>query len=135
MTDGVDPGAPSAAGPGGTAGPARAQQAKHDVSAALDLSSATWTRLRDKAGTEHGPVEYAFVRHTDGVTYVVLRSVPGGGTHEAGGHHRGRYDGRHDTEPGDGHAAPAPTVLVFTPSEWDAFLAGVRDGEFDRPPE
>ncbi|MEU7893600.1 DUF397 domain-containing protein [Nonomuraea sp. NPDC049152] len=22
-------------------------------------------------------------------------------------------------------------VLVFTPSEWDAFTAGVRDGEFD----
>ena len=24
-------------------------------------------------------------------------------------------------------------ILVFTPEEWDAFLAGVRDGEFDRP--
>jgi Domain of unknown function (DUF397) len=23
-------------------------------------------------------------------------------------------------------------VLVFTPAEWDAFLGGVRNGEFDR---
>ncbi len=24
-------------------------------------------------------------------------------------------------------------VLIFTPAEWDAFLGGVQDGEFDRP--
>lgn len=24
-------------------------------------------------------------------------------------------------------------ALVFTPSEWEAFTAGVHDGEFDRP--
>jgi hypothetical protein len=24
-------------------------------------------------------------------------------------------------------------VLRFTPAEWDAFLGGVRNGEFDRP--
>jgi hypothetical protein len=24
-------------------------------------------------------------------------------------------------------------VLVFTPAEWDAFIGGVMDGEFDRP--
>lgn len=24
-------------------------------------------------------------------------------------------------------------ALLFTEAEWDAFLAGVRDGEFDRP--
>ncbi|MGY1898641.1 DUF397 domain-containing protein [Nocardia gipuzkoensis] len=24
-------------------------------------------------------------------------------------------------------------VLTFTPSEWDAFLSGARDGQFDRP--
>ncbi|MCR3719411.1 protein of unknown function (DUF397) [Prauserella flava] len=170
MTDGVDPGTPSAGGPGGTAGPARAQQAKQDVSAALDLGSAAWTRLRDEAGIARGPVEYAFVRHTDGVTYVVLRSVPGGeghsgeghsgegnagdghgggGHHGAGqhggaeqhgdrhgggmGHDGGGQDGRRAA--GDGHASHGQAVLVFTPSEWDAFLAGVRDGEFDRPPE
>jgi hypothetical protein len=25
------------------------------------------------------------------------------------------------------------TVLVFTPAEWDAFVLGVKDGEFDLP--
>jgi hypothetical protein len=28
--------------------------------------------------------------------------------------------------------APDERVLSFTPAEWDAFLAGVRAGEFDR---
>ncbi|WP_068059455.1 DUF397 domain-containing protein [Nocardia xishanensis] len=28
---------------------------------------------------------------------------------------------------------PTGPALVYTPREWDAFLAGVRDGEFDRP--
>lgn len=27
----------------------------------------------------------------------------------------------------------ARPVLLFTPTEWRAFLAGVRDGEFDLP--
>lgn len=27
---------------------------------------------------------------------------------------------------------PAGPVLLFTEGEWDAFLAGVKDGEFDR---
>ena len=27
---------------------------------------------------------------------------------------------------------PTGTALVFTPSEWDAFVVGTRDGEFDR---
>lgn len=26
---------------------------------------------------------------------------------------------------------PDGVVLIYTPEEWDAFLAGVRDGEFD----
>ncbi|UJW35717.1 DUF397 domain-containing protein [Saccharothrix sp. AJ9571] len=47
--------------------------------------------------------EVAFVPHTDGVTYIALR--------EAGG----------------------DKVLVFTPSEWTAFRAGVHDAEFERP--
>ena len=25
------------------------------------------------------------------------------------------------------------TTLVFTPSEWDAFVKGAKDGEFDEP--
>ncbi|ATL70757.1 DUF397 domain-containing protein [Nocardia terpenica] len=28
---------------------------------------------------------------------------------------------------------PTGPALVFTPGEWDAFTAGVRGGEFDRP--
>jgi len=24
-------------------------------------------------------------------------------------------------------------VLIFTPAEWDAFIGGAADGEFDRP--
>lgn len=58
---------------------------------ALNLADAVWR----PAGLE---AEFAFVDHTDGVTYVVLRQ---------------------DT-----------VVLVFTMAEWDAFLAGVHDGEF-----
>ena len=27
--------------------------------------------------------------------------------------------------------SPAGPVLVFTPAEWDAFVAGAKDGEFD----
>jgi len=45
------------------------------------------------------------VPHSDGVTYVAIR------------------------QPTD----PDGAVLVFTPSEWDAFSRGVRDGEFDLP--
>lgn len=39
----------------------------------------------------------------------------------------------------DGHVGlrdgknPEGHVLVFTPGEWAAFVAGVEDGEFDRP--
>ncbi|WP_459546890.1 DUF397 domain-containing protein [Nocardia sp. X0981] len=28
---------------------------------------------------------------------------------------------------------PTGPALVFTPGEWDAFLAGAKSGEFDRP--
>lgn len=28
---------------------------------------------------------------------------------------------------------PTGPVLLFTPGEWDAFLAGVENGEFKRP--
>jgi hypothetical protein len=30
---------------------------------------------------------------------------------------------------------PAGAVLVFTEAEWDAFVAGAKDGEFDLPDE
>ncbi|MBB3052299.1 hypothetical protein FHS23_003333 [Prauserella isguenensis] len=147
MIDGVDPGASSAPGPGGTAGPSRDQQAKQEVSAALDLNSVRWARLRDESGAERGPVEYAFVPHSDGVTYVVLRSALRGASD--GGDPRTGTDGAHgssahgssaDGSSADGSSADTHgggtgerAVLVFTPSEWDAFLAGARDGEFDRP--
>ncbi|WP_306988853.1 DUF397 domain-containing protein [Amycolatopsis thermophila] len=49
-----------------------------------------------------GELEFAHVEHVDGRVYTALRKA---------------------TDP-DG------TVLVFTPSEWDAFVAGARDGEF-----
>jgi hypothetical protein len=29
---------------------------------------------------------------------------------------------------------PGGAVLDFTPAEWDAFIGGVRNGEFDRRP-
>lgn len=51
-------------------------------------------------------IELAFVTHTDGVTYVAMR--------RAGDHDR---------------------VLIYTPTEWDAFKAGVTEGEFDLPTE
>ncbi|WP_433193853.1 DUF397 domain-containing protein [Nocardia sp. CA-107356] len=28
---------------------------------------------------------------------------------------------------------PTGPALIFTPSEWDAFTAGITDGEFNRP--
>ncbi|WP_433603300.1 DUF397 domain-containing protein [Nocardia sp. CA-135953] len=28
---------------------------------------------------------------------------------------------------------PTGAALVFAPAEWDAFMAGVQDGEFTRP--
>nr|WP_231951914.1 DUF397 domain-containing protein [Nocardia terpenica] len=40
-----------------------------------------------------------------------------------GGGHVGVRDSKDPTGP----------ALVFTPGEWDAFTAGVKDGEFDRP--
>ncbi|EID53346.1 DUF397 domain-containing protein [Saccharomonospora xinjiangensis] len=78
---------------------------KFHVRDELDLSTALWRRLGDDPEGASGTVEYAFVAHRDAATYVVLREA----------------------------ADPDGTVLVFTPSEWDAFLLGARAGEFDRP--
>lgn len=69
---------------------------------------------------------------------------------------RGRLDlsraqwrrGSQTGDPGTGHleiafvdgyiamrnsADPDGSVLVFTPAEWDAFVLGAKDGEFDEP--
>lgn len=146
MIDGVDPGASSAADVDGTIGPPRDRQAKRDVSSALDLRSVRWSRLRDESGAQRGPVEYAFVPHSDGVTYIVLRTaLRGGGDGRRTGGEAGRDVPTGDTDGGAGEADAGRgengvgemerPVLVFTPSEWDAFLAGARDGEFDRPPD
>lgn len=77
---------------------------KRHVRGHLDLTHAEWKTIGAAVSTgEH--VELAFVPHTDGVTYVAMRNS----------------------------AHPDGTVLVFTPSEWEAFLAGAKDGEFDEP--
>jgi hypothetical protein len=78
---------------------------KADVRDVLNLNSARWQRAEPEGETIEDAFEFAFVAHTDGVTYTALRK----------------------SEEPDG------TVLVFTPSEWWAFVAGARDGEFDLP--
>ena len=82
---------------------------KKQVRGSLDLTGARWQRGdgdgTDGAGVDGEHVEVAFVPHTDGVTYVAMRNS----------------------------AQPTGPVLVFTPAEWDAFVKGARDGEFDEP--
>lgn len=76
---------------------------KGHVRAELDLSAARWQR--PTPGESPDAVEIAFVPHADGQTYIALRQA----------------------SDADG------TVLVFTPAEWEAFVAGAKDGEFDEP--
>lgn len=71
----------------------------------LDLSDAEWIRAEPEGERLDDCVEYAFVRHTDGITYTAMRQA----------------------------AEPDGVTLIFTPGEWAAFVAGVRDGEFDLP--
>ena len=78
---------------------------KVGVRGELDLSRAQWQRAEPEGAHIPDAIEIAFVPHTDGVTYVAMRQS----------------------------AQPDGLVLVFTPSEWDAFVAGARDGEFDLP--
>lgn len=78
---------------------------KTDVRTEPDLSTAKWICGEPDGVTIPDAIEYAHVLHTDGVTYTVVR------------------------QPSD----PAAKLLVFTPSEWDAFVKGVQDGEFDLP--
>lgn len=80
---------------------------KAHVRGKLDLTNAEWQRAGDPDDSEGEYVEVAFVPHTDGKTYVAMRNS--------------KYTGPNDT------------VLVFTESEWDAFVAGAKDGEFDEP--
>ena len=71
----------------------------------LDFTQAEWIRAEPEGVTLDDCVEYAFIEHTDGVTYTAMRQS----------------------------SKPDGVILVFTPSEWDAFVKGVRDGEFDLP--
>lgn len=76
---------------------------KSAVRTELDLTEAEWRRY--DAGRRHDRhVEIAFVEHTDGVVYTVMRSS----------------------------ADQTGPMLVFTPAEWDAFTRGVLAGEFDQ---
>ncbi|MFD6069958.1 DUF397 domain-containing protein [Amycolatopsis lurida] len=78
---------------------------KAQVRPDLDLSDAVWIRAEPEGANLADRAEYALVPHTDGLTYTAMRQA---------------------SDP-DGH------ILVFTPTEWDAFVKGVRDGEFDLP--
>jgi hypothetical protein len=76
----------------------------------LDLNTLDWTRAEPAAGTSPNPYEVAEWTDVDqGVTYTLVRNA-----NEAASN-------------SDAH------VLVFTPSEWEAFTAGAKDGEFDQP--
>ncbi|WP_410570620.1 DUF397 domain-containing protein [Amycolatopsis sp. cmx-4-61] len=77
---------------------------KSQVRGHLDLSRAQWRLAAPDGADPAGDFyEVAFVEHTDGVTYTVLRKA----------------------------REPEGKVLVYTPAEWRAFLDGVEDGEFD----
>ncbi|SDC62771.1 DUF397 domain-containing protein [Actinokineospora iranica] len=81
---------------------------KAEVRGRLDLSKAEWQRAAEPDADPDGEyVEIAFVPHTDGKTYIAMRNS--------------KYTG------------PDDTVLVFTESEWDAFVEGAKAGEFDEP--
>lgn len=56
---------------------------------------------------------------------ISTRSASGGGNCvEVGALADGRIAVRHSK-------APEAAVIIYTRAEWDAFLAGARDGEFD----
>lgn len=76
-----------------------------------DLSRAEWQSAAPAEGEEESNVEIAVidgrdspVGHKTGEEKLILMR-----------------DGKH----------PEGPVLVFTPAEWDAFVGGVKDGEFD----
>jgi hypothetical protein len=72
----------------------------------IDLNAQAWQRSgRGDQGTGDGAIEIAFVAEpgTDRTEWVLMR---------VGGD-------------------PAGRVLVYDRREWECFLAGVRDGEFD----
>lgn len=98
---------------------------KAEIRETIDLSDAQWLRAMEPEGggqptfqpappagsegpipEDQGEVEIAFVEK-DGATYTAMRSS----------------------------ATPEGPILIFTEAEWDAFVKGARDGEFDLPME
>jgi Domain of unknown function (DUF397) len=73
----------------------------------MDLTGANWQKASDAPDDGDSCIEVAVVPGSkEGSERVIVMR-----------------DGKN---PQAGH-------LVFTPAEWDAFTAGVRDGEFDLP--
>jgi hypothetical protein len=71
----------------------------------MDLTGATWRRASSSDAADEASVEIAFVAGSkEGSEQVIAMR-----------------DSRH----------PEGPVLIFTPEEWQAFTAGVQDGEFD----
>ncbi len=71
----------------------------------IDLASLTWRRPGGAGTGEAGALEVAMARTAGDSTWVLLRVA------------------------GD----PTGRVLVYDEHEWDCFLDGVRNGEFDVP--
>jgi hypothetical protein len=69
----------------------------------LDLSQAEWLSSADTERADDA-IEIAYIKDVQGVEYIALRATGGD---------------------------PADLISVFTRAEWDAFVAGVKDGEFD----
>lgn len=76
-----------------------------------DLSRAEWQRVSPQPGEDESSVEIAIVDGHD---------APVG--HKAG---EDQVILMRDAK------RPEGPVLVFTPAEWEAFVEGVKDGEFD----
>jgi uncharacterized protein DUF397 len=70
-----------------------------------DLSGAVWRRSAGSDGSDEACIEVAFAPGSkEGSEQIIAVR-----------------DSRHPDGP----------ALIFTPAEWEAFTAGVRDGEFD----
>lgn len=82
---------------------------RKELPADLDLSTLEWVRAESAGGASADPYEVAKWTDHQGVTYRLVRNA------------------------NDAATNPAAHVLVFTPSEWDAFTAGTEAGEFDQP--
>jgi hypothetical protein len=71
----------------------------------MDLTGANWLKASYSASGGNSCVEVAVVP----------------GSKEGSDHVIAMRDSKHPDKP----------ALIFTPAEWEAFTAGVRDGEFD----